>query len=62
MKQWRVTLKSGETHLVGAINEWHAGSRVVYGSGRLKINAETGQAIGKVLIHRDNIALVELVK
>jgi len=62
MRKWRVTLKSGETSEVNAINEWHAGSCIVYGGGPAKIDGRTGQAIGAVVVHRDNIASVELLQ
>jgi hypothetical protein len=58
---WEVVLKDGTTFRVRAINEWHAGSEVVYGHGLGKIDGRTGEPIGEVVVHRDNIATVRLL-
>lgn len=54
-RTWVVTLKSGKIFEVQAINAYHAGSMVVYGSD-MRIDWETGQPLGQVQVHRDNIA------
>lgn len=61
-KRWIVTLRNGETHEVAAINEWHAGSVVVYGDGAGAIDGRTGQAIGEVKVHRENIVSITPVQ
>jgi hypothetical protein len=57
---WDVTLRDGTVRRVRAINEWHAGSQVVYGDGPAAIDASTGKAIGEAKVHRDNIASIVL--
>ncbi len=52
---WIVTLTTGETFEVQAVNAYHAGSVVVYG-GDHRMDWETGQPLGRVQVHRDNIA------
>ncbi|CDH00566.1 hypothetical protein XBFM1_1710034 [Xenorhabdus bovienii str. feltiae Moldova] len=63
-KEFIVTLQDGEEYLVRAINEYHAGSVVVYGNfnGKtLTIDGHTGRPLGcEVKIHRENIASVHL--
>ena len=54
-----MVLKDGASHRVRAINEWHAGSQGVYGDGpSAAIDANTGESVGEVKVHRDNIASV----
>ena len=52
---WIVTLTTGETFEVQAVNAYHAGSVIVYG-GDNRIDWKTGEPLGQVNIHRDNIA------
>lgn len=51
---WIVTLKSGETFEVQAINAYHAGSVVMYGANG-KIDGRTGRPMTAPQVHRDNI-------
>jgi hypothetical protein len=57
-KEWDVTLLDGTVHRVRAINEWHAGSCVVYGDNPTAIDGRTGKVIGDVKVHRDNIVSI----
>lgn len=52
---WIVTLRTGEVIEVQAVNEFHAGSQVVYGGGTGRIDGKTGLAIAVVKCHRQNI-------
>jgi hypothetical protein len=53
-----VTLKDGSVSHVSAVNEYHAGSVVVYGPyGTID---EHGQAREPVRVHRENIATIKL--
>lgn len=52
---WVVTLRTGEVVEVQAVNEFHAGSQVVYGRGPGRIDGKTGLAIAEVKCHRGNI-------
>lgn len=61
-KKWIVTLRNGERNEVEAINEWHAGSVVVYGDGAIEIDGRTGEAIGGVKVHRENIVSITPVE
>lgn len=58
LREWRVTLKTGEVFEVKGINEFHAGSQVVYGNDVGRIDGKTGAALGEVKVHRDNIASI----
>lgn len=64
-KDYIVTLRDGQEHQVKAVNEFHAGTVVMYGyqeGQRLVIDGHTGKSIsGSVKVHRDNIATVSLV-
>lgn len=60
MKPYKVTLNSGEEFMVDAVNEYHAGSKVVYGNGPA-IMDQHGQPIGEVQVHRENIRTIELL-
>lgn len=58
-----VILKDGERYEVRAINEFHAGSLVVYGEqdGRnASIDGRTGRPLYSVKVHRENIASIKL--
>lgn len=55
---WEVTLKTGETYKVEAVNEYHAGSRVVYGDVASSIDVSTGKPLAPVKVHRENIASI----
>jgi hypothetical protein len=57
-RNWDVSLRDGSVHRVRAINEWHAGSIVVYGDGPVAIDGYTGRVIGEVRVHRDNIVSI----
>ncbi len=46
---------------VEGINEWHAGSQVVYGEGPGKIDGHTGRPLNQVKVHRDNIVSIRLI-
>lgn len=59
-KRYEVQLKSGERFEVKAINEYHAGSVVVYGSGRLSMD-QSGNPQCDVKVHRENIKSVRLL-
>ena len=59
--RWEVTLISGEMYQVEGINEWHAGSQVVYGEGPGKIDGHTGRPLNQVKVHRDNIVSIRLI-
>lgn len=54
-KTWIVTLVTGEQFEVQAINEYHAGSMVVYGDGPWAVNGYTGEAMTPLKVHRGNI-------
>lgn len=54
-RTWVVTLRTGEQFEVRAINEYHAGSQVVYGPGVGQIDGQTGRALGQIKVHRNNI-------
>jgi hypothetical protein len=60
--KWEVKLRSGETFRVEGINEYHAGSQVVYGRGPRRIDGDTGRALSDVVVHRDNIASIKLIE
>lgn len=51
---WVVTLRTGETFEVEAVNDYHAGSVVIYGKNAA-IDGRTGAAMGTPKVHRDNI-------
>lgn len=53
-----VTLKDGTVYTVSAVNEFHAGSVVVYGPGG-SIDPQ-GKSLEPVRVHRENIATVRL--
>lgn len=53
-----VTLKDGSVFEVSAINEYHAGSVVVYGPGGTI--DDQGRAREPVRVHRENIATIQL--
>lgn len=53
-----VTLKDGSVFEVSAVNEYHAGSEVVYGKGG-KIDSR-GTPLSEVRIHRENIDSIQL--
>jgi hypothetical protein len=53
-KPWIVTLRTGEQFEVNAINEYHAGSMVVYGDST-QIDGRTSAVLGSVKVHRGNI-------
>ncbi len=55
-----VTLKDGQEYSVSATNEYHAGSVVVYGNQRQQLDRKTGQPLGPVIVHRDNIKSIRL--
>ncbi|MFJ7794472.1 hypothetical protein [Pseudomonas sp. NPDC096950] len=58
-----VTLKDGQDYHVSAFNEHHAASMVVYGKlngDPLAIDGATGEPLGDVKVHRENIASVFL--
>jgi hypothetical protein len=62
---WIVTLKTGEVYQVLAINEYHAGSAVVYGNHDNRpqtIHVVDGRVRERtdIKVHRDNIASAEL--
>lgn len=57
-RDWDVTLRDGSVHRVRAINEWHAGSCVVYGDRPAAIDGRTRRVIGEVKVHRDNIVSI----
>ena len=61
-KKYLVTLKDGDQYEVSAINEFHAGSVVVYGlQGKdAQVDGVTGQSLHGVKLHRENIASIEL--
>ncbi|MGV8894214.1 MAG: hypothetical protein ACOH2K_14990 [Burkholderiaceae bacterium] len=54
-KKWIVTLRNGEAYEVDEVNEWHAGSKVVFGNGPAWLDARTGVVIGEAKVHRTNI-------
>jgi hypothetical protein len=60
--RWEVTLRSGDVYQVEGINEQHAGSQVVYGGVRGRIDGRTGRVLDAVKIHRDNIASIRLLE
>ena len=64
--EYVVTLKDGQEYHVKAINEYHAGSVVVYGNFNnmpLKLDGHTGKPLAcEVKVHRENIASVRLKK
>lgn len=60
-RPWIVTLCTGEALEVMAVNEYHAGSRVVYDAVD-RIDGKTGQAMAEVKCHRDNIASIRLIE
>ena len=62
LRKWIVELRTGERYEVEAINEWHAGSIVVYGDGPVAIDGRTGAPIGDVKVHRENILSVKLAR
>jgi hypothetical protein len=60
-RRWCVTLRTGEEFTVTAVNEYHAGSQVVYGPSDV-IRVDNGRVIDPaVRVHRDNIAKIELL-
>lgn len=63
-KDYVVTLKDGEVHVVQATNDYHAGSIVVYGlqrSQKTYLDGLTGRPLqAEVKVHRDNIASIRL--
>jgi len=59
LHKWVVELRNGERHEVEAINEWHAGSVVVYGDGPAAIDGRTGAQMGDAKVHRENILSVK---
>lgn len=61
-RRWRVILRSGEVFEVEAVNEYHAGSQVVFGDEATAIRVIDGKAIEPpTKIHRDNIERVDLL-
>lgn len=62
--EYVVHLKDGQEYHVKAINEYHAGSVVVYGNfdnKPLKLDGHTGKPLAcDVKVHRENIASVHL--
>lgn len=64
-KDYIVTLRDGQEYRVKAVNEFHAGTAVMYGykdGQRLVIDGHTGKSKGgSVKVHRENIATVRLV-
>lgn len=62
MRRWLVTLRSGEVFEVQGVNEYHAGSKVVFGDGVGGIQIVNGKVVPPPMkIHRDNIDRVQLV-
>jgi hypothetical protein len=59
-RKWEVTLNTGEIYEVEAVNEYHAGSKVVYGDVAPAIDERTGAALAMIKVHRGNIASVTL--
>lgn len=59
-KDYIVTLKNGDEFPVTAVNEFHAGSMVVYGNQRPVIDGKTGRSRCDTVVHRDNIKSVRL--
>lgn len=63
-KDYVITLKDGEVHVVQATNDYHAGSIVVYGlqrSQKTYLDGLTGRPLqAEVKVHRDNIASIRL--
>jgi hypothetical protein len=57
-----VILKSGEIYTVQAVNEWHAGSQVVFGDGPAEIEGTSGRVLNNVKVHRDNISSIRLLE
>lgn len=61
-RRWRVTLRSGDVFEVEAVNEYHAGSKVVFGDAENTIQVVDGKVIApSTKVHRDNIERVELL-
>jgi len=61
-RRWRVTLRSGETYEVEAVNEYHAGSKVVFGDVASAIEVVDGKVVApSTKVHRDNIESIELL-
>lgn len=62
VRNWCVTLRSGESFEVTAVNEYHAASKIVYGN-LTAIHVENCQVIEPpTRVHRDNIMKVELLQ
>lgn len=58
-----VTLVDGEEYHVKAVNEFHAGSMVVYRmtpETQRRLDGATGQPLEEVVVHRDNISSIRL--
>lgn len=60
LKKYEVVLMTGERFEVAAINEFHAGSVVVYGTAQGKMD-QYGHSLNPVKVHRNNIKTVRLL-
>lgn len=60
LNKYEVVLISGERYEVEAINEYHAGSVVVYGTSVGKMD-QHGNSLDSVKVHRNNIKTVQLL-
>lgn len=59
-RRWRVILRSGEVFEVEAVNEYHAGSKVVFGDTATAVRIIDGEAIEPpTKVHRDEMERVE---
>ncbi|WP_155835238.1 hypothetical protein [Herbaspirillum sp. RV1423] len=59
-KRYEVVLITGERFEVKAVNEFHAGSIVVYGSEGLSMD-QFGKPLGTIKVHRENIKTVRML-